>query len=434
MTFKYLRYICAFLAMFLLFTGCASNNSDSQSNISGENGLSDETPTAAATDVQNSSLPTEVTTPAITETPTATETTTATATATATATETPKPTATEAPKPTATTEPISYEKTKYEISDNAGSFRILGRGTVTSNGITCDWTAAGIEFSANCAGTVRLQTTGNGGEAGIAYYTVYIDGVRQENRLSGSSANAVTLILGKNLEAGVHTFRILKQTYVKQARVTFKTLTINGKLIETAPAQKEHYIEFIGDSITCGHGILGSDGSAVNMDGTATFAFNAAEKLGADFSMICIDGIGIVKGYQPEIIGDVYEYTCKYRSSKTKYDFARKPDIVVINLGTNDATFASNSNTFKQKVTDLINTVRDKNGNVPVIWVYNSMRADYREHAKAAIDALGGESAGLYMVEFVANASGGNGHPSAASHISNGNLLADYIKAKGFLK
>ena len=279
-----------------------------------------------------------------------------------------------------------------------------------------------------------MQTTGNGGEAGIAYYTVYIDGVRQENRLSGSSANAVTLILGKNLEAGVHTFRILKQTYVKQARVTFKTLTINGKLIETAPAQKEHYIEFIGDSITCGHGVVGPDGSAASMDGTATFAFNAAEKLGADFSMICVDGIGVVKGYQPEIIGDVYEYTCKYRSSKTKYDFARKPDVVVINLGTNDATFASNSNTFKQKVTDLINTVRDKNGNLPVLWVYNSMRADYREHAKAAIDALGGESAGLYMVEFVANASGGNGHPSAASHISNGNLLADYIKAKGLLK
>ena len=430
MNLKYLRYICAFLAMFLFFTGCASNNTGNQSNTSGENGLSDETPTAAATDAQNSPAPTEVTTPAITETPTATET----ATATATATEAPKPTATEAPKPTATTEPISYEKTKYEISDNAESFRILGRGTATSNGITCDWTAAGIEFSANCEGTVRLQTTGNGGEAGIAYYTVYIDGVRQEKRLSGSSANATTLVLGKNLEAGVHTFRILKQTYVKQARVTFKTLTINGKLIETAPAQKEHYIEFIGDSITCGHGILGSDGSAVNMDGTATFAFNAAEKLGADFSMICIDGIGIVKGYQPEVIGDVYELTCKYRSSKTKYDFARKPDVVVINLGTNDATFSSNSTTFKQKVTDLINTVRDKNGNVPVIWVYNSMRADYREHAKAAIDALGGESAGLYMVEFVANASGGNGHPSAASHISNGNLLADYIKAKGFLK
>ena len=84
-----------------------------------------------------------------------------------------------------------------------------------------------------------------------------------------------------------------------------------------APANKDKNIEFIGDSIVCGHENLcqsgdADQGKAVNEDGTRAFAYLTSELLGADCSVIGCSGIGIDKGFTNFSEDDFYPKTSYY--------------------------------------------------------------------------------------------------------------------------
>lgn len=384
--------------------------------------------------------------PVATETVIPTETTEATEkaeeTPEATATETPKATETEKPTtaPTATPTlaptptPDPYAKNTYTIKPNLSSIKLVGRTTMVGNYVTCDWSASGIEFTADCKGTVKLKIKGDGGQHTCGYFSVYVDGVKQTNRVQVSTSGTKEVTIATNLKAGEHTFRFLKQTFIKHARFTIQTISMNGTLAKEAPTQQKYYMEVIGDSITSGHGVLEKNGNPSSFDATSAYAFLAAEQLKSDYSIVSVDGIGVTKGYQTETMPQVYPYTNYYRSTTKKYTADRQADVVVINLGTNDATKSSNTTQYIKDVKTLIGQVREVYKDVPIVWIYNSMRADYNQHTKTAIDALGGESAGIYMLKFTANTAGGNGHPSAEAHIKDAQDLASFIKSKGFMK
>ena len=325
-------------------------------------------------------------------------------------------------------EPADYTDRIIMLSEEYEKVKIDGRYTVIKNGITCDWTASGIEFRADCRGDVVLTVKGAGGESASAYFTVFVDGQRQKTRAKAATSGTTELTIAKGLAVGLHEFRIFKQTYVKMARLNLYSLAICGELRER-PADRKLYLEFIGDSITAGHGALGGGGSAEYMDGTGTFAFKTAEALGSDFSMICVDGIGVVKGYQTEHMIDIYGLTDKYRSARTVYAAERIPDAVIINLGTNDATFSVGRDDFKAGVKELIEAVRSLYGDsVTVVWVYNSMRADNGDFAVEAVSELGGSANGLYTLKLERDSSGGNGHPSDAGHTKNAQILTEFLK------
>ena len=65
--------------------------------------------------------------------------------------------------------------------------------------------------------------------------------------------------------------------------------------------QKAHFVEFIGDSITCGYGmddevaehhfVTGTE------DATRAYAYCTAQALDADYSLVSISGYGIISGY-----------------------------------------------------------------------------------------------------------------------------------------
>ena len=361
-----------------------------------------------------------------------TETTKATTAATVkpTATQTAKPTPTVAPTPT----PDPYAKNTYTIKPNLSSIKLVGRTTMVGNYVTCDWSASGIEFTADCKGTVKLKIKGDGGQHTCGYFSVYVDGVKQTNRVQVSTSGTKEVTIATGLKAGEHTFRFLKQTFIKHAKFTIQSISMNGTLAKEAPAQQKYYMEVIGDSITSGHGILEKNGNPSSFDATSAYAFLAAETLKSDYSIVSVDGIGVTKGYQPENMTQVYPYTNYYSSTTKKYTADRQANVVVINLGTNDATKSSNTTQYIKDVKTLIGQVREVYKDVPIVWIYNSMRADYNQYTKTAIDELGGESAGIYMLKFTANTAGGNGHPSAAAHVKDAQDLANFIKSKGFMK
>ena len=330
------------------------------------------------------------------------------------------------------------EHKKYNLQDVTDSLKFLGRNTVASNGIICDHSASGIEFSAYIEGEVKLsasvsmRVTPAGAYEANTYYTVYIDGIRQEKRFNVPSGEA-TIIIANFEEGGVHNIRILKQTESQNSLSILKSLEFTG-YFEEAPAEKELLIEFIGDSITSGYGNLcingaTNPGNALNQDATQTYAYMTAEKLGADHSLVSYSGIGVAKGWPDFLMEEFFAADSYCRNTSSAYEKSFTPDIVVINLGTNDHNKGASATTFMNKAKGLISLVRETYGDdVKIVWVYNMMGDSMQVFATKAINSLGGKENGLYICGLPREQKGGGGHPSVAGHIAAADVLTQFIE------
>lgn len=329
---------------------------------------------------------------------------------------------------------------KYELQDVTDSLKFLGRYTVTSDGITCDHSASGIEFCAYIQGEVKIgisvspRVTPSGSADANTYYTVYIDGIRQEERFHVESQEDV-LTIANFEEGGVHTIRILKQTEAQNSLSILKSLEFKG-YFEEAPEEKDLLIEFIGDSITCGFGNLckkgaSDSGNAFNQDATQTYAYLTAETLDADHSLVCYSGIGVAKGWTNFLMEEFFEAESYCRDTKSVCERNFTPDIVVINLGTNDFEKGAAESEFMTKAQDLISLVRQTYGNdVKIVWVYNMMGYSMQNYTTEVVNALGGEENGIYICRLPREHMGGGSHPSVAGHIAAAEVLAQFIQEK----
>ena len=327
------------------------------------------------------------------------------------------------------TEPAQVlERATHYLADSLEDVKVYGRSSVVDRGIACDYTASGIEFDIFCEGAVKLNVNATA----ETYYTVFVDGVRQNGRVR-AMAGMNELAIASFDEQGSHNIRILKQTEAQNSLSVLVSLDFTG-YFEEMPADKDLYIEFLGDSITCGYGNLVSNGAAnpgnaANQDGTQAFAYLAAEALDADFSMVSVSGIGVQLGYRNFVMENCYKVHSYYRETSVEYDFVRTPDVVVINLGTNDQSKGADTTAFSNRVKSLIETIWDHYGkDVIIIWAHDMMKDGYKTQISEVLTSLGGEDAGLYMCQLTRNTSGGNGHPNKAAHLSSSVTLADFIR------
>ncbi len=303
-----------------------------------------------------------------------------------------------------------------------------GRNTLKDGALWLDFSASGIEFSANCEGKVALnlnvkslkQTDSYGG----LYFTVIVDGVKKDRaECHITSTGDVELVLAENLPVGNHTFEVYRQTEHRGAEVGISSIVMNGTFNEK-PADNRLYIEFIGDSISTGFGALGttsdSDGGSPKwQDATVAYPFLTAKALGADFSDVCYSGIGAKYGWQDPNMLNFYPYQRWQYDRTTQYNFnARQPDVVVIALGTNDIAMETEKGiTLEQRLVgyqELLDLVRAKNPNSKIVWIYGMMKDDDNARIPAIIEENGGAAAGLYSLELVTNTAGAGWHPSAA--------------------
>ncbi|MGM9684052.1 MAG: SGNH/GDSL hydrolase family protein [Eubacteriales bacterium] len=324
---------------------------------------------------------------------------------------------------------VKLEYSTYKISDCKDKFKIIGRSSDVADGITCDWSASGISFKAVCQG--ELSVTLNA--SAQTYFTVYVDGVRQNKRFSVSSGTQ-TLELAKDLSDGSHLVTLLKQTENSKSNCVLKSVTLAGTL-ENRPEDSRLFLEFYGDSITCGYGNLANTvnvsdpGSAIWQDGTASYAFRTAEALNADWSMISVSGIPFSKGYTNFTMGQIMEKTNFKRSDDT-YSFERIPSLVIVNLGTNDALNGADPTDVEAKVSQMITTLRAHYGsNQKILFVTGMMNGSCRTQILNAISSAGGVSSGLYEYQCKgSNNSGGNGHPNMQAHINVAAELTTFIQ------
>ncbi len=316
----------------------------------------------------------------------------------------------------------------YKLTEGNAYTRLLGRSRYVEDGVALELTADGIEFCAFIENELKFTVKSDGD----SYFTLFVDGKRYAERLGAPKGDTE---LVATLEKGKHTVRIVKQSEYQWVRCVLTSLTFSGEFCEK-PNEREKYVEFIGDSITCGYGNLihgmpedGSDAGAPKFcDGTRTYAYLASEAAGVDISVIGYSGIGLIHGWSQMPMKEFY--TAKHYiidNGAQKFDFAsaRRPDLVVVNLGTNDMSFGVTLDEFSQGVRELVGIIREGYGeDTRILWIYGMMGHALCAATLPTLASLGGEANGLYTLELPEDHNGGNGHPSGEAHEMCSSLLA----------
>lgn len=345
-----------------------------------------------------------------------------------------------------TSEPMSDEPTKperpeektYLFADVADQVKTVGRSALIDGAMTCDFTASGFEVNVNAVGKLMMTVDASA----QTYFTVFVDGVRKTKRISVPEGKNVEAELVAFADLGEHHIRVLKQTDAGNSLCLLRSLTLRGNLLER-PADRELYLEFIGDSIFCGLGNYRCPNGTPNaesakyQDGTLAYPFLTADALEADCSVFGFNGMGVKVGSVDFGALDAYGKQSYLRDPEQAYDFARTPNLVIINLGTNDELFRDKitKDGFKAAVKELIGAVREQNGrNMPIVWAYNQLNDGCLEWIREAIDELGGEANWIFLCQLDRNADGGNNHPSEIGHQTASEKLVAFIREKGLLE
>ena len=339
-------------------------------------------------------------------------------------------------------------ETVLNVSEHLSDvFRPLGRTyTKTDKRLYVDYACSGIQFVADCEGSVKVQLFADRNNR----FTIYVDGQRLANEPVVNSSNSGTYItIATNLDRAVHEFRIVNQTQFIWSQGAIGNVKITGEFLDK-PAERELFLEFYGDSILNGSNVRMNGGGFDKTDATQAFGWLTAETLGADMSLIGCSSIGLTKNSRNFVMKDLINWSGAHCSAYTadkntnlvttgipEYDFARIPDAVIIEQGVNDGSNAS-TDAYKNALTEMINTLRSKYGaDVPIVVLTGYCNGAYNTSVPTILKGLGGEDANLYVCKL-SNASaskdiGGDGtHPNIETSKKMAEELSTFLE--GILK
>ncbi len=349
---------------------------------------------------------------------------------------------------------------KLTFPNDIDKIRISGRNLVKDNTLYFDWSGAFVE----------LVFTGKKLTANIK--TDFWDCDRFYGRIAvivnDDKENATYIMLDNGVqkdytlyecdEEKTVTIRIVKISEAAFAKVGYTAIEVDGVVLAPLKAKYSRKIEVIGDSITCGYGVEAK--AAEECYSTATqnplkaYSTLIAEKCSSEYQLVSWSGIGIVSNYvDPEVeeplnnwlMPPLYPYTdkglenvigFKNGASHEEWDFSKYvPDVIVINLGTNDQSWVrqipEREELFSTEYTRFLTFIREKNPNAYIVCTYGIMGTALADVLTKTVAGMNDDKITHFpLTEHLAeDGYGADWHPSAISHIKVADKLAPYINS-----
>lgn len=280
----------------------------------------------------------------------------------------------------------------------------------------------------------RLDVTLDGA-AGV-FFEVSVDGQPSSVLETQGGEASYTLVDGLAGEHDVSVVR-LNEGFFGDVALVAVTPGAGDALVET-PSPFTHRVELIGDSITCGYGVLGPDAfcsfSGETESVSATYGAIAARNVGAEARFIAYSGKGVFQNYggdQVELMPELWLRTLTNQPDAWDFD-AWQPEAVVINLGTNDFSAPITEGEFVAAYVDLLDAVRLRYPSALVFAVtWDIWGAPESSWVEDAVLMTG--DAGLRVLTFTLDAADGFGcdyHPSLTTHAKLGAQLTQAFEAE----
>jgi lysophospholipase L1-like esterase len=326
------------------------------------------------------------------------------------------------------------------LSDNI-NIKYTGRIDFTT--VTAPkFSAPGVYFRAKFKGTFcDIEMTD---ETNYNYIEVVIDNQDPVRVFMKQGRNVYRV--AANLPKGEHTILICKDTEACIGSLIFHGFRCEAlSALTDMPIRK---IECYGNSITCGAKMikeLCSQGVGPNWNITnrayMSFGAIAARSLNAEWMLTSVSGIGLIHNYgeRGNTLPQVYDYLNLDKSS-AKWDFKKYiPDVVTIELGTNDGV--QDSATFCKAYIDFIQVIRSHYPNAHIFCLTSPSTDDkvfqflkncitgIVEYMNKTVIPKDDKVYKLILSSHGLNG-GCDGHPTAEQHLLIADELKTEIKAK----
>lgn len=335
------------------------------------------------------------------------------------------------------------------------------------------WTASALEF--NVKGT----------EIKVSFYSDYatyeqwiaivVDGKVVERVQLDKGVH--TLTYSKLESDKVNNVRFVKEVQAMSADPDALLLGLSaetdGEFSEVK--ERDFKLEFIGDSITSGEGTVGEkdfqDWVSCIFSAVNSYSYLTAEALNADYRVISQSGWGLLCGWDGNPYNSLMErYTrvCSLLWGEKQrqcgcdntHDFSKwQPDVVVLNLGTNDSSAfrqpewkGENGETFNLRLNEdgsfneedkqfwidaadrALRILRNNNPKAHIVWAYGMLGHEFAPVIEAAINQFK-EQTGDENISFVLlpdttdETIGSRCHPGRKSHEAATAVLTEHIRS-----
>ncbi len=282
------------------------------------------------------------------------------------------------------------------------------------------------------------------------YLTVVVD--RERPRSLALSPGPTRTLLATGLGDAPHHVQLFKRSEAMTGSVWVEgfELSDGGKLLSPPPRPARH-LAFIGNSITCGYGNLGTqadcDFSPATEDGYRAYGAMAARELQASYMAICYSGRGVYRNYDGSQRGTLLDLYPRYHPRDAEPAFPceePRADAVVINLGTNDFALSNpDPSAFTEAYLRLAKLVRRQHPGAALFLLSgpmldNQARRRPRATLQRALDGVAAQlrtrgDAAVYRFDLTPQGPLGYGcdwHPNLAQHRLNAQELAAFIAAQ----
>ena len=309
---------------------------------------------------------------------------------------------------------------KYQIYQIPNK-NILGRNVkdamTSKNPLALFWSASGIEICTN-ASELWVQVSSDYSVNEI-YLAVQISGYTIARFMAPKEKTWICVAKNLNPQEK-NNISIIKDSQPSAfdpnhiVQIHQIAVTKNAEFFQVP--KKDCFIEFIGDSITSGEGLCGRPEApewiSSYISVSNNYAMQIAKIKNAEISIISQCGWGITRGWDSNIYSNIpshYQNVCSIFNSPMQkelgycqeYDFSKKADFVVVNLGTNDNssfnnpwTDESTGTVYQYQVNDdgtvaesskkeiyegikkFLYQIRKNNPSAKILWVWGMLKLD----------------------------------------------------------
>lgn len=352
--------------------------------------------------------------------------------------------------------------------------KIHGRTTGVLAPVTLFWTGSAVELNVR-ASELWIEVE-SGYDQYESWISILINDVPVSRQMLAAGRYWLCVFRGMN-PGTVKKIRIVKEVQAMSGDpgcyLQFHAVRTDGDFL---PVEAKPYkVEFIGDSITSGEGVIGAraeeDWIPAWFSGVHNYTAMTAEAIDAEYRVISQSGWGVLTSWDNNPQGnipDIYGQVCglltgtlnEALGAHDEYEFASwQPDVVVVNLGTNDGgAFHSpewrdeaTGQIYKQRlnedgsyheadlaafeaaVTKFLGKLRHHNNNAHIVWAYGMlgiplMPAIHRA-ADAYIKATGDKKVSVFQLpNMTSETAGARTHPGLLAHRQAAQELSGYIK------
>ena len=288
---------------------------------------------------------------------------------------------------------------KIDVLSNISLVKTLGRTYYAEdNKLWLCYSGTGVDFDfvgTKCTVTIAGDSGATKNDpANNARIAIEVNGERVVDDMINDYFKTYT-VFESDTEQNVNV-KAIKLSESAMSVCGISKIEVEGSDVKPA-AVSDKKIEFIGDSITCGYGV--DDPVKENHfmtsteDTTKAYAYLTAKALGADYSMVCLSGHGIISGYsndgnkvENQIMPKFYDYLGfsygSFASGKQPQNMEwnhadYQPDLVVINLGTNDDSYCQNDAEkqldYKTQYIEFLKHIREVNPDAHILCTLGIM-------------------------------------------------------------